>query len=128
MIREALPPLEEFKDVPDIEMKLEKPTPNIIALMKDKFPTDPCNQNEHVVEEDRPRSISDSINLSRPPVSENILDIIFSSDYPVRMECMKFLEEQLQLELASIEAERAAGVQTTTEDQDFQVQIYSKLQ
>ena len=86
---------EEFKNVHLEEIQYETITPGIKNLLKDHVGGDQRNIADY------PRGINDSPNFNRPPVSESLIEILFSSDLPVVRETMVFLDAMLKEELAA---------------------------
>ena len=98
----------EFENVHLEEIKFETVTTGIINLLKDEVGGD----SQTIA--DYPRGINDSPNLNRPPVSESLVEIIFSSDLPVVEETMAFLDAMLKEELADQDKTEEVSPKTYT--------------
>ena len=77
---------EQFKNVNNETIEYSNVTTGLVNLLKDDI------DNKERRPKDHDRKINDSPNLSRPPVSENILEIIFSNDLPVVDETLRFFD------------------------------------
>ena len=85
--------IEEFKNVHQETIEYQKITPGLQRLLKHDL------TNTEIRQKDYERRIDDSPNLSRPPVSEDLLTLLFSNDLPLVKEIMRFFSSLLKEEI-----------------------------
>ena len=84
---------EEFDEVNKECIEYHPITPGIERLMKDDL------KSPEARDEDYARKIDDPPNIGRPPVSEDLLTLLFSNDFPLVDETLRFLNDMLQEEI-----------------------------
>ena len=102
---------EIFKAVNKEVIEYSNVTTGLVNLLKDDI------DNKERRAKDYDRKIDDSPNLSRPPISENILEIIFSNDLPLVDETLRFFDSCMK----EVLDERSAP--TTEEDKVYLLTI-----